>query len=70
VSGLLEAVMAAGPGIGFLLGGTITALLSPRMAFAVAGGGVIAVVLVASAVFARRRALPSRPATPAPDAVV
>jgi hypothetical protein len=61
VSGLFEAVMSAGPGIGFLLGGTITALVSPRAAFAVAGGGVIAVTIVAGAVLARRRALPPAP---------
>ncbi|HEV2814532.1 MAG TPA: MFS transporter [Solirubrobacteraceae bacterium] len=67
VAGLLEAVMAAGPGVGFLLGGTITALLSPRAAFAVAGGGVIAVVLVAGLVLARRRAFPRTPPVAAAD---
>ena len=65
VAGLLEAVMAAGPGIGFLLGGVITALLSPRAAFAVAGAGVLTILLVAGAVLVRRRALPGPP--PAAD---
>ena len=59
VAGLLEAVMAAGPGIGFLLGGIVTSLLSPRVAFGVSGAGVIAVVLVASVVLARRRGVPA-----------
>jgi MFS family permease len=54
VAGLLEAVLAIGPGIGFLSGGIVTSLLSPRAAFAVAGGGVILVVLIAAAVLARR----------------
>jgi MFS family permease len=67
VAGLLEALMAAAPGVGFLFGGTVTALLSPRMAFAVSGGGVILILLVAGAVLARRRALPMGP-KPATDA--
>ena len=37
MSGLLESLGAAVPGVGFLLGGTIVALGSPRTAFAVAG---------------------------------
>jgi len=56
VAGLLEAVAAIAPGVGFLSGGIVTALLSPRVAFAVAGGGVIVVVLAAAAIVARRRA--------------
>jgi MFS family permease len=54
VAGLLEAVAATSPGIGFLLGGVITTLLSPRAAFAVAGGGVIFVVFAAAAILSRR----------------
>jgi MFS family permease len=68
VAGLLEAVAAMSPGVGFLLGGTITALLSPRLAFAVAGGGVIAIVLVASAVLARRGRPVARPPRAAAEA--
>ena len=68
VAGLLESVMAAGPGIVFLLGGTITALLSPRAAFAVAGGGVIAVVAIAGLFLARRNGF-RRAVAAAPDAV-
>ncbi|HEX8207549.1 MAG TPA: MFS transporter [Solirubrobacteraceae bacterium] len=65
VAGLLEAVMAIGPGIGFLTGGVVTAVLSPRVAFAASGGGVLLVVVVAGAVLARRRGL-GHP-VPAPD---
>ena len=41
VSGLFESIGAAMPGIGFLLGGLLTELASPRLAFAVAGGGLL-----------------------------
>lgn len=47
-SGLLESLGAAMPGAGFLLGGTIVALGSPRTAFAVAGAGIILLVVVAA----------------------
>lgn len=50
VVGLLESVGAAAPGVGFLLGGLLTAVWSPRVAFVVAGVGVLAV----AAVMARR----------------
>ena len=39
MSGLLESLGAAMPGVGFLLGGLIVTLGSPRTAFAVAGAG-------------------------------
>ena len=39
MSGLLESIGAAMPGVGFLLGGVIVALGSPRTAFACAGVG-------------------------------
>jgi MFS family permease len=45
---LLEAIASAMPGIGFLLGGAIAALLEPRAAFAVAGAGVLAVLVLAA----------------------
>lgn len=60
VSGLMESLSAAAPGIGFLLGGLLTSLFDPRAAFAVAAGGVALVVLVGAAAFWRR------PATDAP----
>ena len=46
VAGLFEAVTTGAPGLGFLLGGLIATLLSPRAAFAVSGGGVLVVLLV------------------------
>jgi MFS family permease len=46
VSGFLESLSAAMPGVGFLLGGGLVALGSPRLAFVVAGVGVLAVVPV------------------------
>jgi Transmembrane secretion effector len=56
VAGLFEALAAGAPGIGFLLGGLITALLSPRAAFAIAGSGVM-VLLAIGAVALRRSGL-------------
>ena len=53
MSGLLESLGAAMPGVGFLLGGTIVALGSPRTAFAFAGAGIL--VLVALVAATRRR---------------
>lgn len=46
VSGFLESLSAAMPGVGFLLGGGLVALDSPRLAFVVAGLGVLATVPV------------------------
>jgi hypothetical protein len=51
MSGLLESLGAAMPGVGFLLGGSIAALWSPRTAFAVAGAGIL--VLVGAALLLR-----------------
>jgi predicted MFS family arabinose efflux permease len=48
MSGLLESLGAAVPGIGFLAGGTIVALGSPRTAFACAGAGILVLVVVAA----------------------
>ena len=47
VAGLLESIAVAMPGVGFILGGVITEVLDPRAGFAVAGGGVLAVLLLA-----------------------
>lgn len=41
VMSLLESVTAAGCGLGFILGGTLTALADARVAFAVAAAGVL-----------------------------
>jgi MFS family permease len=56
VVGLLESVGAAAPGIGYLLGGMLTAIWSPRVAYFVAGTGV---VLVAAAMTRRLAAAPA-----------
>lgn len=61
VIGLLESLGAAMPGIGFVLGGVVTAVLSPRAAYAVAGAGVLLLVLVALTVL---RTLAQRDAAP------
>lgn len=48
VLSLLEALASAMPGIGFLIGGVVTALLDPRAAYALAGAGVIVVLAFAA----------------------
>ena len=47
VVGLLESSLAAMPGVGYLIGGVLTAVWSPRTAYAVAGIGTLVLVLVA-----------------------
>ena len=47
VVGLLESLNAALPGVGFLIGALIATVASPRTAYAVAGIGVLALVLLA-----------------------
>jgi MFS family permease len=54
VAGLLESAVAASLGLGFLLGGLVTSLLSPRVAFLVAAAGIGAVVVA----WARRPVVP------------
>jgi MFS family permease len=49
VVGLLESALAAMPGIGYLIGGILTAVGSPRTAYAVAGIGTLVLVVVALA---------------------
>jgi MFS family permease len=46
VVGFLESLGAAMPGVGYLAGGVLVALGSPRTAFAVAGAGLLVLVLV------------------------
>jgi MFS family permease len=53
VVGLLEASGKAMPGIGFLLGGVIAAILSPRASFLTAGLGVLVVLGLATPALAR-----------------
>jgi MFS family permease len=47
IVGLLESLGAAMPGVGYLLGGALVALGSPRTAYAVAGTGVLVLLLLA-----------------------
>lgn len=61
VMSVLESIGAAMPGIGFVLGGVIAALVSPRMTFLVAGAGVLAIVAIAAPVLGKSWAKP--PAT-------
>ena len=56
VASLLEAVITIAPGAGFLIGGVLTSLLSPRAAFAVSGAGVLVVLLLAGLVLSVRGA--------------
>jgi predicted MFS family arabinose efflux permease len=58
VMALLEAINQIMPGVGFMLGGVAATLGSPRTAYAIAGGGVLLVLL---AVTARLTAAQARP---------
>jgi hypothetical protein len=51
VMALLESLAVAMPGVGFLIGGVVTAIASPRTSFVVAAGGIAAVIVAG---FARR----------------
>ena len=47
VVAMLEATASAMPGVGFVLGGAIAATLDPRASYAVAGAGVVIVLIAA-----------------------
>jgi MFS family permease len=47
VAGMLESLAVITPGIGFLIGGVVTELMNPRASFALAGIGVLTVLLAA-----------------------
>ena len=53
VIGLLESLASGLSGVGFLLGGAIAAILSPRASYAVAGAGGFAVLAIAIVVLRR-----------------
>lgn len=55
ITGLMESLGAAMPGVGYLLGAAIVALASPRAAYAVAGIGVLVLVLAALPLRSRLR---------------
>jgi hypothetical protein len=52
----LESAAAAVPGIGYIVGGAVTAALSPRLAYALSAVGVGIVVLI----WSRRPIVPDR----------
>ena len=58
ITGLLESIGSAMTGVGFLIGGIITAIFSPPTAFLVSGLGVILLVIVGALAAARRLASP------------
>jgi len=53
VVSLVDSVARAAPGVGFVLGGGIAALFSPRASYAVAGAGVMIVLGLASIALTR-----------------
>jgi MFS family permease len=53
VLSLLEVIISVMPGIGFLVGGAITAIFEPRLAYAIAGAGVLVVLACAATVLRR-----------------
>jgi predicted MFS family arabinose efflux permease len=53
VMSILESANTAMPGVGFALGGAITAVSGPRVTFFVAGMGVMAIVVVATLALGR-----------------
>ena len=60
IVGLLESLGAAMPGVGYLIGGVLVALGSPRTAYAVAGIGVLVLVFAALLVRPRLRRAPAQ----------
>jgi MFS family permease len=58
IVGLLESLGAAMPGVGYLVGAALVAIGSPRTAYAVAGVGVLVLVLAALLMRSRLRAVP------------
>jgi len=67
VMGFAESVNAGAMGVGFLAGGALATLASPRAVFAVAALGVLALTPVfASALRSPRAVVPARPASPPP----
>jgi hypothetical protein len=55
-AGLLESAAAAVPGVGYIVGGVLTAAVSPRLAYAVSAVGVAVVVII----WSRRPIVPDR----------
>jgi len=55
VAGFFEAIATAAPGVGFMLGGVLAQVFTPRVAFATAGLGVLFVVVVGGTLWVLRR---------------
>ncbi len=53
VLSLLEAIASAMPGLGFVIGGAVAAVVSPRASYAVAGAGVLAILAVVAFILRR-----------------
>jgi predicted MFS family arabinose efflux permease len=60
VMALLEAINQIMPGVGFMLGGVAATLGSPRTAYAIAGGGVLLVLLAMTVRLTAAQARPDR----------
>jgi len=67
VMGLNEAITQAAPGVGIVLGGLIAALTGPRVAFAVAGAGSLAITGVVWVVLRPRAAVRGESGDGPPD---
>lgn len=67
VMSVLESIGAAMPGLGFVLGGVVAALVDPRATFLVAGLGVVAIVAVGAPLLGLKWA--ERPANAGPTSV-
>jgi MFS family permease len=65
VLGTLESVTSATPGLGYVLGGLIASVWSPRATFVVAGAGVIAIVVASALLLGRNWPLESAKERPA-----
>jgi len=48
VISVLESLAKGAPAVGFLVGGAVTSVFNPRVAYALAGMGVLAVLAIAS----------------------
>jgi MFS family permease len=71
VIAMLESLSSAMPGIGFVIGGVVATLLSPRASFLVAGAGVLLVLVIATIALNRigwRGDQPPEAPVPKPDA--
>jgi MFS family permease len=55
VISLLESLAKAMPGLGFVIGGVVAAIFNPRLSYAVAGVGVLAVLAIAFVALSRAR---------------